>query len=329
MNESANKRIVINASAAKYGGAKTIVDSFINWISDCDPHSSFVLLAPEKPDFLPSNVTFVQKETSGLSTLLFSCIGIFWYCLKHRASHCISFNNVNLVLPLCNRITYFHQAKVFTEKSLRFRLIATAIHLLRHSTIVIQSPLIQQRFVEKFSDSYQYLVKWPGIKPESATDNPLNLLAKVGAEKWVLWPVTDPYVSQKNLVWLTQHKEWLVQNQIKILTTSSHPLELPNSVALGKVSRAQMFDLYKRVDAVLIVSIEETLCLPIFEAASLGATVKVLRMPYIDAIKDWRGLPDTVQLFDNVTELQITAECSDQDTTFELNDYFKPDWQIY
>jgi hypothetical protein len=323
-----SKKIIINASAAKYGGAKTIIDSFVSWISDSDDQTQFILIAPQEPDVLPVNVHFVKKETSGISTLLFSCVGILWFCLKYRVSHCISFNNVNLVLPICRRITYFHQAKVFTEKSLRFRLIALAIHLLKGSTIVVQSPLIQQRFIAKFAKNYQFLVKWPGIKPEVAPQAKVPLDLSKQNEFVILWPVTDPNVSQKNLDWFYQHKEWLVTNRIKLLVTSEQKLDLPNTVALGKISRSQLFELYQRVDAVLIVSIEETLCLPIFEAASLGAKVMVLNMPYIEAIKDWRGLPQNVQLFDNVKQLELLVNL-DKNTATPKDDYFMPDWLIY
>jgi hypothetical protein len=99
-------------------------------------------------------------------------------------------------------------------------------------------------------------------------------------------------------------------------------------VALGQISRAQLFDLYQRVDAVLIVSIEETLCLPIFEAASLGAKVIVLNMPYIQAIKEWRGLPQNVQLFDTVGKLNLQPNL-DTITVSPIDNYFMPDWLIY
>ncbi|MFT4937766.1 MAG: hypothetical protein ACI88A_000784 [Paraglaciecola sp.] len=320
--------IIINASAAKYGGGRTIVESFVSWIAEGDNVSQFILLAPQKPDQLPANVEFVQQETSGIWTFLFSCLGILWPCIKYRASHCISFNNVNLLLPICRRVTYFHQAKVFTEKSLRFRLIASAIHLLRGSTIVIQSPLIQQRFTEKFSSNYQYLVKWPGIKPEEPPSDPISINAVERDEVVVLWPVTDPRVSQKNLAWFEQNSEWLLAHHVKLLVTSSHKIAVPNALALGQISRAQLFDLYRRVNAVLIVSTEETLCLPIFEAASVGAKVMVLNMPYIEGIKNWRGLPQNVQCFDDVNQLDLKAH-SANDAAVAEQDYFKPDWHIY
>jgi hypothetical protein len=323
-----SKLIIINASAAKYGGARTIVESFVSWITEGDKDSQFILLAPQKPELLPTNVRFVQKETSGIWTLLFSCLGILWPCIKYRASHCISFNNVNLLLPICRRVTYFHQAKVFTEKSLRFRLIASAIHLLRGSTIVIQSPLIQQRFAAKFSSSYQFLVKWPGIKPEEAPSEPISIEPVSADEVVILWPVTDPTVSQKNLAWFDENSDWLLANRVKLLVTSSQEIAVPESIALGQISRAQLFDLYQRVNAVLIVSTEETLCLPIFEASSVGAKVMVLNMPYIEAIKSWRGLPQNVQCFDDVNQLEL-KDHSAHDAAVEKQDYYKPDWHIY
>ena len=323
-----SKRVIINASAAKFGGAKTIVDSFVDWIGENDRQAAFFLLAPHKPENLPSNVHFIKKQTSGINSLLFSCLGVLWFCFKHRASHCISFNNVNLIVPICRRITYFHQAKVFTETSIRFRLIALAIHLLKGSTLVVQSPLIQQRFIKKFSSKYKFLVKWPGIKPEVAPSLTVSVDTKEQNELVVLWPVTDPNVWQKNLEWFRQNESWLVARKVRLLVTSEQTLDIPNSVALGQITRAQLFDLYKRVDGVLIVSNEETLCLPIFEAASLGAKVMVLNMPYIQAIKEWRGLPKNVQLFSDPNEIQFSP---DRDTSSALpaDNYFTPDWLIY
>ncbi|MGS2722094.1 hypothetical protein [Paraglaciecola aestuariivivens] len=320
--------IIINASAAKYGGAKTIVDSFVAWIQANDSQSQFILLCPESPERLPSNVTFVKKHTAGMWTWLFSCFGIIGYCVKYRASHCISFNNVNLLLPLCRRITYFHQAKVFSEKSLRFRLIGLAIMLLRGSTIVLQSPLIKQRFIQFFSAHYKLLVKWPGITPEPPL--PVNQPDQIKADKQklVLWPVTDPSVWQKNQEWFVQNQAWLSTNNIQLLVTANNTAGIPNAKALGQLSRAQLFDYYAKVDAVLIVSIEETLCLPIFEAASVGAQVWVLNQAYIRAIEAWRGLPKTVQLFNQADEIQLSLT-KQSELKSTSSDYYQADWQIY
>lgn len=284
-------------------------------------------MAPDAPKSLPGNVRFIQKETSGLGTLLFCCLGVLFYCLKFRATHCLSFNNVNLIIPVCKRITYFHQAKVFTERTLRFRIMAMAIRFLRGSTIILQSPLIQELFARHFSDNYNLLVKWPGITPENAPEEPISFPLQDDKVN-VLWPVTDPYVPQKNLDWITEHQQWFIQNNIHLLIPSSSKVDLPFVTSLGGMPRANLFELYKKVQGVLVVSTEETLCLPIFEAASQGAKVWVLRRPYIEAIQNWREVPPDVHIFDQPKEISLECLKQQSQTHFDSN-YYQADWQIY
>ncbi|WP_034475428.1 hypothetical protein [Aestuariibacter salexigens] len=313
--------IIINASAAKLGGAKTIVDSFIAWIKVNDGDTPFILLCPQKPSDLPDNVTYIAKYTGGLGTWLFSCFWIAWICLRHRARACISFNNVNLVLPLCTRITYFHQAKAFTENSLRFRLIRWAIRRLKRSRIIVQSPLIAEQFQQCFGTGYQLDVKWPGIQPPEAAERQRQRQK----HRQLLWPVTDPTVRQKNLAWFEQHQQWFINNDIEVLVTSDIPLTLPFFKPIGLQSRDTLFRRYREVDGVLIVSSEETLCLPIFEAASVGANVYVLDMPYIRAIESWRGLPDNVTVINGPEQIDFSVS---HPNPINLS-YYQPDWQIY
>ena len=321
------KRIVINACAARYGGAKTIVDSYLNWLSQHNNDDQFLLLAPDAPDALPLNVTFVRKETSGLATLLFCCIGVLFYCLRFRASHCLSFNNVNLLLPVCKRITYFHQAKVFTERSLRFRVIGAAITLLRGSKVILQSPLIKERFQAFFSAHYQLDVKWPGITDEPPLQRSRCFPLEPG-KITLLWPVTDPFVPQKNFHWIKQHQQWFIDNNVQLLIPAEAQTQLPFVTELGGMPRAELFELYRQVDGVIIVSTEETLCLPIFEAASQGTRVWVLRQPYIEAIVNWRGLPPQVSLFNVQEDISLYAETKDNEIPINP-EYYRADWQIH
>jgi hypothetical protein len=323
-----SKKIVINASAAKYGGAKTIVESFISWVGVHDKRNKFVLVAPFCPGNLPDNVSYQHKETSGLGTLFFSVIGVLLYCLKHKADICLSFNNVNLILPICKRITYFHQPKVFTDNGMRFRIMALMVKLIHGSAFVFQSPLIEQRFIDKFSDGFKMQIHWPGLGHSVDPNSDVYPLDKKQNEYVMLWPVTDPSASHKNLKWMQQHDEWFVENNVRILMTSSKATDCKSIESIGLLSREQLFSLYSQVDAVLMVSLEETFCLPIYEAASLNSKVLVLNRPYIETVQTWKGLPSNIILFDSKSTLiqgMHNKKCKlDVDA-----DYFEPDWKIY
>jgi len=63
------KKVIINASAAKTGGAETIIKTFIESI----PHTTtihFIVLSPISFQNRP-NVTFIYKSTTGLHTMFF------------------------------------------------------------------------------------------------------------------------------------------------------------------------------------------------------------------------------------------------------------------
>lgn len=324
-----SKTYIINASSVKYGGAATILNSFMDWIALNDADNQFILLSAYRPPNLPHNVQYIEKYTSGLGTLWFCTVGVLSYILKYRASYCISLSNINVILPIVKRITYFHQAKVFVAKDLRFRLMAMAIHLLKGTTVVVQSPLIKSRFMDKFGTKYQFLVKWPGLEfaePEltPSTKEKLNL----GSLKTLLWPVTDPYLPQKNIELLLAHSAWLEAQGIKVLITSDAQVDNPNFISIGRLAKADLMALYGAVNGVIIVSEEETVCLPIFEAAQQGNNVFVLDRPYIRSLEEWRGLPENVTIFNDVMQIDInTARLTEE----KLSDasYFESDWQIY
>lgn len=313
----------------KYGGAATILNSFMDWINLNDTDNQFILLSAYRPPNLPNNVRCIEKYTSGLGTLWFCTLGVLYYILKYRASHCISLSNINVILPIVKRITYFHQAKVFVANDLRFRLMAMAIHLLKGTTVVVQSPLIKSRFIDKFGNRYQLLVKWPGLEfaePEMSVDTKKKLSLNIG--KTLLWPVTDPYLPQKNIDLLLANSPWLEAQNIKVLITSDNHVDNNNFVSIGRLTKADLMALYSAVDGVIIVSEEETVCLPIFEAAQQGNNVFVLNRPYIRSLEEWRGLPENVTIFDTITQMDINKP---RLTAENLSDasYFESDWQIY
>lgn len=323
------KTIIINGTSVKYGGAETILHSLLEYIALNDCENQFVLLCGTRPAKLPQNVIWENKQTAGLATLWFSVFGVLWYVVKYRAGQCLSLSNLNLILPVCKRITYFHQAKVFSATSLRFKLMAWAIHLLKGSTIVVQSPLIKQRFVARFGRHYRVLVRWPGLDNVSASLSPASdkLLTKYATNHLILWPVTSPLLEQKNLNWFMHHLHWLEQNDAVVLITSKEKIDHPRFISIGLLAKVDLMALYTKVDRVMITSLEETVCLPIFEAARLGARVCVLDRPYIRSIEQWRGLPANVQIFNHCDDLDRT--CSKLNTPHMDATYFQSDWQIY
>jgi hypothetical protein len=323
-----SKRIIINASAAKVGGAKTIIESFISWVGKHDKVNQFVLIAPFCPDHLPSNVIYHHKETSGLGTLKFSVLGVFISCLKYKCDVCLSFNNVNLLLPICKRITYFHQPKVFTDNGLRFRIMAFMVKLIKGSSFVFQSPLIEQRFIDKFGKGFKTNIHWPGLGQSADPNISIYPLKKKQGEFLMLWPVTDPFASHKNLQWMEEFDSWLVKNNIRILMTSTKSINCESVESIGLLSREQLFNLYSQVDAMLMVSLEETFCLPIYEAASLNTKVLVLNRPYIESVKTWKGLPSNIILFNTIDELEQGMHNRECNLDVEP-EYFEPDWNIY
>lgn len=70
------KRIIVNASGAKHGGAKTIVESYCRWLEKNNTDYEYIFIVGFNLITTNKNIKVINFSTTGLSSLIFSSIGV-------------------------------------------------------------------------------------------------------------------------------------------------------------------------------------------------------------------------------------------------------------
>lgn len=284
--------VIVNASGAKHGGAREILCSFLQSLP-LEGEDVYYVFCPEVSDFssLSGNIKFVECRTDGLRTFLFSVVFIFFYVLSLRAKKVISFNNVNCIFAP-SLVTYFHQEKAITGRGIRFSLIRIAVRLISRGEFVVQSERVKREFLAEFSvKPARVHVKWPGVRriPNLNRDQAWDHLSKsrlssrvaaLPEKRLAILPVYDPGSTHKDFIFFSKVKSYL--NSAGVVTISLCP---PGSdvadVDLGKVSAEELDWIYLCCDYMVVISIHETLCLPIFEFAQTSRVILARNSPFI------------------------------------------------
>jgi len=281
-------KILVNATSCKIGGARQILEKFI---SEYKKPDELIILAPKYIKLnLPAESTLIVKETKGIGTLLFSLFGVIYYVLKIRPNAILSFSNINIFYPFIKRITYFHQSKIFTAKSLRFKVFRWVIKfsLLKRNLFIFQTSFVQSKFNQVFGNSNS-IICWPGV------NHPPRYNINTNNEDFsILIPYGIARLPQKNFAFI-ENIEWRMFSKIKALYVVSEGKSLQKKlVFIGNKSRDEMNVLYENTDILIITSVEETICLPIFEFACTGKPVLVLNAPYTQGLKEDIKIPSNI-----------------------------------
>lgn len=290
--------VLINASAAKYGGAKAIVEKFVEE-TDFNSYDKVYLLAPEMLRVKNDKVHKINIETTGIMTLLFSTLFVVYWVLKLKASKLISFNNLNLVIPIVDRVTYFHMPHTFYKKTLKHKIYRFVISKLLDGTrFVVQTEFVKSEFLRVFGYKHSLFVNWPGCQKPKRNKEPMTLLSNVNTKnnkrlKCII-PIIDTNSVHKNFDFFVKRINEIAFLNIDFFITSDKGPELSSVSYIGVQSREKLDDIYHEMDFMLFPSVFETVGLPIFEFSSLGKPVLVLNMPYL------RGIENTVELTSNI-----------------------------
>jgi glycosyltransferase involved in cell wall biosynthesis len=295
-----NKNILINASGAKEGGAKTIVESFLSNIPN-DNNNYYIIAGCSLDVDIPNNVKIIIFPTSGIVSLFFSIIGIYYFCLKFKAKTIISFMNLNVIFFRIKKITYLHQNKIFTCKSLRMKIYRFITKINKHDKYVCQTNAVKKNMIDMMCIAPNNIeVVWPSIViPKYYNfENELKINFNEGF-KYCVCPIIDISAPHKNFKFLVDNQDYFLKNNIKIFVTSN----LNNSfseisdcfIFLGKLSPVKLHYLYRKCDFMIFPSKNETVGLPIFEALYYNCTPVLYDSPYLFNIFN-DGLPNNVIL---------------------------------
>lgn len=288
-----NKKVtLINASAAKQGGAREILKRYLSFIIEEAKYldNDFVVLCPNPqslPEVINKEITLIEFETSSFQTLIFSLFGIRKFVRQYEANKLVSLNNLNLMLSRgINTVTYFHQEKAIDNTGLRYRLIRWLLKLSKNNILVVQTNRIKQRLISELKiDGHRIQVRWPGVRKISTGDSAVsprvqNMFLQCANKKIALLPVYDENSTHKNFsFWFSIRKALRELGYISISLCGENSGISDHD--LGKVSQADMDFLYKKSDILVLCSEQETLCLPLFEFLQTDGKVLVMEAAYI------------------------------------------------
>ena len=292
------RNLLINASAAKYGGAKAIVEKFI-FDNDFSKYKEVVILVPFKIDNLKNNIRVVNVSTSGIGTLFFTCIGIIYYCMKFKVRNILSFNNLNLIIPGFNRISYFHMPHTFYKKTLKHKIYRFIIsNLLKSTSFVVQTKFVRDEFFRVFGKDINVSISWPGVFRPPVAEGAVFPDSQSKRLTCVI-PIIDLDSEHKNFNLFMENYNDIATLPIDFYVTADERTPLPGVNYIGLLDRYSLNNLYSNVDFMLFPSNYETLGLPIFEFASTGKPVLVLNRPYLEGIEKVVGLSDNIIRFDD------------------------------
>ncbi|WP_253645229.1 glycosyltransferase [Vibrio sp. Y42_MX_L11] len=325
-------RIFINATAAKHGGALTILNSFLK-SKGTDSSNNFVVMSPNKPLKKYENITWIKKETSGFSTLFFALCTSWFYCKLYKCDKIISFSNVNTLLPLGSKVTYFHNALIFSGQEVKYFILRNIIKYFgkKSCKYIVQTSYVEKTFKDEFGSGYKIEVRWPGVSAEVVQGKAkIDFNIKEYDEKIkVLVPITDISLTHKNFDLVLSIAELLIENDIAFFVTADSDLKIDNINFIGAQSRAAYLALLDIVDATLITSTFETLCLPIFESLVKNKPVYVYSAPYLEGLFNDFGVIFGLTEFNNKDALKSKLNCFSK---IDINDkekkYISANWDF-
>lgn len=325
------KIVIVNASAAKGGGAETIIRTFVDTIKENDGNT-YIVISPLRFANLPLNVRPIHVKTSGIGSILFSTIGVFYYIIKYNATKIISFNNINCIFFADRGITYFHQLKALENyKELKIRIYHFIIrNFLKKNYFIVQTDAVRDLFLGTYPmiKPNRVLACWPGFVVPPVNHDMLELTIGKDFKYLGLLPIS--YDSDhKNIVFLLKLEDYFQRAGIHIVSLlSPETSPLRNSKVfsnIGEISRPDLFKLYSACDFMIFTSKSETVGLPIFEFLQMGRPAFVLDLPYSRALYKQFNFPENFCLFDS--EDDFISKFDKGVTMFDNSrDYSKGEW---
>ena len=307
------KTIIVNASASKTGGAKTIVDTYVEYLVENETLNRYVIISPHIYDTSNENLTFIKKSTSNLSTILFTLFFVRAYCKKYNADKIISFNNINVLFSSIDKVTYFHQLKLLKGEYKEFKLKIYSLiikYFLKNSIFVVQSPYVRKLFVQKFSNA-KIIVCWPGFSSPVHLELPDELKAELRSFKSKfgrvgLIPINYD-ARHKNIDLIVHNLNTFSKLNLGLVSLLSDPgrfKDSENLVCIGAISRPILFALYEVIDFIIYPSLDETIGLPIIEFLQTTKPAFVFEAEYAVGIYEELNKPKNFILFNQENLVQ-------------------------
>ena len=287
------KKVFINACAAKEGGALSIVEGYVK---ECDPIDFYYIVSPTEPTILPINSKWIEFKTNNIYTfiytVLFSYFHAVFYC---RASKIISFNNYNCLFSfLLTRVTYFHNILIVEDSSLKYKVIRFYLKFFNQSSCdyIFQTSYVSNMFKSILPGINSSTIIHPKVDVDFTYKSDYFDFSQYAKSINLLIPITDVNFAHKNINLIYSLAKKTSSLNIVFFVTADG-VNFDNVIFIGKKCKSEFLYVMSESNGIVISSLFETFCLPIFEAISLNVPVYILDRPYISGLevllKDHKG----------------------------------------
>lgn len=322
-----NHIYIINATAAKHGGALTILKDYLSEVRKMDNGTIYyIFTGADLHDLLCDKIKLIKIKThgfgiGGIKRLYWDFFGFFMYCKWNRLNPdlIISFQNTGVIFPKVKQLIYYHQPIPLYDYRWKFYIKDESalffykyiypffIKMLSNSNshFVVQTNYIKKLFIKKFqTPSNRVNVIIPGISflPEYKDSNVYidknhyNIFYPTNHAKYKNFDILFDAISQIKKM----HPEMFEKIMLHItldadkLNTKSRLacFEITNKINfLGCLPRRDIFSYYKSVDLLVFPSYIETFGLPLIEAAHLGVPILASDLYYAhEALQNYKGV---------------------------------------
>lgn len=313
------RHIAIVATAAKFGGSQSIIEDFINYVSNIESHDMsfyfFIGYKRNQNNEQRSNINFIYYPTgTNFNRFFFDIFGIkkFERLNNLRFDNLISFQN-NGISCRCSRdqLIYFHNPIAFSTNKIpleNFRTIFLKFFYVLYFKFMLRSNykiFVQLEFVKKDLQTFGVKNKIYVIPPRLKALDIGKKNLKKRDEFNLIYPATPYKYKNHKILFEAMHilKTISSANHKKIhlyLTamdedstfTFSKLVEIyglqGDVTLLGRIPNFELITLYENCDCLVFPSLLETYGIPLYDAAVAGIPIIAADLPYAkDVLKDY------------------------------------------
>lgn len=317
--------ILINATAARFSGALSILNQFVTHIPPTDGNQYYLFVDTNYQEIVQAeNIKYIHIDTrSWKRRIWWDEYGFRQYVKKKGVQPSLIISLQNTGVKFDKRIPqliYYHQPfPVFPQKWSLFKKQETLFFLYKHIYsyfvsrsihqnvyFVVQIPFMKEAFLKRFSIPKEKVYVIP---PEVRTIDYENVsqMQFTDGKRHFIYPATPLlYKNHKLLLQalrLLKERNFAFFQRIKLHFTlkENNPLGLKDLARSWGVDEAivfegvlpfqQLLSYYKSMDALLFPSYIETFGLPLLEAAGAGIAIVASDLPYAhDVIGGYKGV---------------------------------------
>lgn len=315
--------ILVNATAARYSGALSILNQFIENIPLDGQNQYYIFVNPNFRKIDKQNVEYISKDTqSWFARIIWDELGLKKWIRDHNLKFdlFISFQNmgakINKEIP---QLIYYHQPLPLSDTKWNLMKKEERIfffykwfysffvnrYLTSKTQFVLQIPSIRDAFIRKFRIDAEYThimrpnmvnIDYSTVKSYDFKDDCIHCIYPATP---LLYKSHDDIIEALHKL---KQKEPLLLLKIRVHftfnSTDSKSLHKKivaynleeNIVFEGSIPFEKLLSYYKSSHVLLFPSYIETLGLPLLEAASAGIPIVVSDLPYArDVIGGYEG----------------------------------------